>query len=309
MSNGSGTVFSVVVTYGIAKTLNGVHGLAAWRWNNLVFGIITVCIGIATFFFLVDSPHSKLLKLTEEEKEIIEERTQDNAVVKEKQVKLHHYWEALREPRYYLTLIAAFGLCLPNGGLIVFSTPFVATLGFVSLDAILLQIPSACMSVFFIFLAVFIHRKSGKLSVAIITTGLFGILGCILLAVLPHSAIKLLGYYISWAFSGSYVVLLSFVAGNVSGYSKKVFYNSSIMVAYTLGNFAGPLVMLPREAPVYLSGMLIFVASIAVAVICVLTSIYLMYRINKQRLANGITKTDAHLDLTDREDSNFIYKL
>ncbi|CAO3614717.1 unnamed protein product [Cunninghamella echinulata] len=309
MSNGSGTVFSVIVTYGIARTLDGAHGIAAWRWNYLIFGILTVFIGIITFFFLIDTPYSKWLKLTEEEKKIVEERIQDNAVVKDKVVKVHQYWEALREPRYYLIVIAAIANNLSNGGLVVFSTPFVASLGFVSLDAILLQIPSATMSVVFIFLAVFLHRKTGKFSVACTVCGLIAMLGCLLLAVLPHTEIKLLGYYLSWAYNGTYVVLLTIIASNVSGYSKKVFYNASVMVAYTIGNFIGPLVMVEHEAPGYISGMIVFVAGNLAIVLCLLLSIFLMYRVNKQRLANGVTKTDAHLDLTDKEDPNFIYKL
>ncbi|KAI9305537.1 major facilitator superfamily domain-containing protein [Cunninghamella echinulata] len=309
MSNGSGTIFSVIVTYGIVKTLDGVHGIQAWRWNYLVFGIITVVIGIITFIFLIDTPYSKWLKLTEEEKKIVEERIQDNAVVKDKVVKIHHYWEALREPRYYLIVIAAIANNLSNGGLVTFSTPFIATLGFVSLDAILLQIPSATMSVLFIFLAVFLHRKTGKLSIASTVSGLIAMLGCLLLAVLPHTAVKLLGYYLTWAYNGTYVVLLTIIASNVSGYSKKVFYNASVMVAYTVGNFVGPLVMLDNEAPVYLSGMIVFIIGNFVIVVCLLLSVYLMHRVNKQRLANGVSKTDAHLDLTDKEDPNFIYKL
>jgi ACS family allantoate permease-like MFS transporter len=79
---------------------------------------------------LVDSPQSKYLRLTEEEKKIVELRTQDNAVVMERTVKVSHYWESVKEIRYYLVVLAAFCNNLSNGGLVVFSTPFVATLGF-----------------------------------------------------------------------------------------------------------------------------------------------------------------------------------
>jgi ACS family allantoate permease-like MFS transporter len=79
---------------------------------------------------MVDSPKSKHLHLTPEEELIVEERTQDNAVVMKRTVKLSHYWESLKEPRYYLVALAVFCNNLSNGGLVVFSTPFVATLGF-----------------------------------------------------------------------------------------------------------------------------------------------------------------------------------
>ncbi|CAO3621600.1 unnamed protein product [Cunninghamella blakesleeana] len=309
MSNGSGTIIGVLITYGIARTLDGAQGLPVWRWIFIIHGIMTIAIGIVTFFFLVDSPHSKILRLTEEEKEIVEKRTQDNAVVKEKHVKPHHYWEALHEPRFYLVVLAAFANTLSNGGLIHFSTPFVASLGFVSLDALLLQIPSAMMSVIFIFLGVYIHRKSGRYSIAIIFCSSCAIIGCLLLAVLPHTAIKLLGYYLTWGYSATYSLLVSIIANNVSGYSKKVFYNAAMMIASNIGNIVGPLVMLEKETPGYRSGMIVFLFGNFVALVSCLISIYLMHCSNKKRLAEGVTKTDAHLDLTDREDPNFIYKL
>ncbi|CAO3621527.1 unnamed protein product [Cunninghamella blakesleeana] len=309
ISNASGTIIGVIITYGIVKTLDGAHGIPVWRWLFIIHGIMTIFIGIVTFFFLVDNPHSKLLRLTEEEKLIIEERTQDNAVVKDKIVKTHHYWEALREPRFYLLTIASFANSLANGGLILFSTPFVASLGFVSLDAILLQIPSATMAVLFVFLAVLIHRKTGKYSIAILVCSTIAMIGCLLLIVLPHTGIKLLGYYLSWGYVGSYSILTTVVANNVSGYSKKVFYNGFIIAAYTLGNMIGPLVMVEQEKPIYRSGMITFLCGNLVAVSFVLISLYLMYRVNKKRLAVGVSKTDAHLDLTDYEDPNFIYKL
>ncbi|ORZ25526.1 major facilitator superfamily domain-containing protein [Absidia repens] len=309
MSNGSGTIFAVLISYGVAH-LDGAHGVAAWRWNYLVFGILTVIIGIATFFFMVDGPQSKNLHLTEEEKLIVEERTQDNATVMERTVKISHYWEAVKEPRYYFVVLAAFCNNLSNGGLVVFSTPFVATLGFESLNAILLQIPSATISALFVLLAVVIHRKTNSMSLATVACGGIAMIGCILLAALPHTAIKLLGYYLAWGFNGSYVMLLSIVSQNVGGFSKTIWYNASIMVAYTLGNFVGPLVMLDYEYPAYRSGMIVFVAGNLVVVLCICTMLFLMKRTNKQRLSKGITgKTDAHLDLTDKQDPNFIYKL
>ncbi|ORZ23512.1 major facilitator superfamily domain-containing protein [Absidia repens] len=308
MSNSSGTILAVLIAYGVAH-LDGAHGIAAWRWNYLVFGILTVAIGIATFFLMVDSPHSELLQLTEEEKQIVEERTQDNSVVKKRTVKVSHYWESVKEPRYWLVVLAAMCNNFSNGGLVVFSTPFVATLGFESLNAILLQIPSASVSVLFVILAVVIHRKLNSMALAVIASSGLAMIGCILLATLPHTAVKLVGYYLAWGFNGSYTMLLTLVAKNVSGYSKKIFYNASIMVAYTIGNFIGPIVMLSNEAPVYRSGMLIFMVGNFMVIVCICAMIWLMHRTNKQRIRNGITgKTDAHLDLTDKEDTNFIYK-
>lgn len=96
----------------------------------IVFGILTVLIGILTFFCLVDNTHHKLLRLTEKEYEIVEERTRDNCVVRVREIKAEQRWEALKEPRLYLIFFINLFNCLQNGGLVTFSTILVEGLGF-----------------------------------------------------------------------------------------------------------------------------------------------------------------------------------
>ncbi|CAO3621515.1 unnamed protein product [Cunninghamella blakesleeana] len=134
-------------------------------------------------------------------------------------------------------------------------------------------------------------------------------IGFLLLIVLPNNAIKLIGYYLCWGFFGTFSILTAIISNNISGYSKKVFYNSSITIFFTLSNVVSPLLMFEYEAPLYRSSMIMFLVAMVVSCFCILTALYLMYRSNKRRLATEVSKTDAYLDLTDREDSNFIYKL
>ncbi|CAO3621479.1 unnamed protein product [Cunninghamella blakesleeana] len=301
MCNSLGIIFASIVTVAIIKTLDGANGVSLWRWNYIIFGIMTIVI--------VDHPHSKLLKLNEEEKIIVEERTQDNAVVKEKRIKVHHYWEALCEPRLYLITMGTIACTLPSGGIVIFTTPIIKSFGFDLVESIFINIPNATILILFISLAVYLHRKTGKLFLSITACSLISMIGCILLIVLPHTGIKLVGYFFVWANNASYVFILTLVSSNVSGYSKKVFYNGAVVIGYTLGNFFGPLLILEHEAPTYHTSMIVFAVSNLVVIICVLLSIYLMFRVNKQRLLTGVVKTDAYLDLTDHEDKNFIYKL
>jgi ACS family allantoate permease-like MFS transporter len=83
------------------------------------------------------------------------------------------------------------------------------------------------------------------------------------------------------------------------------------MVAYTLGNLVGPFCMLDVEYPIYRSGMIVFVAGNFAVVLCTCIMLFMMKRINTRRIKNRKDgqKTDAHLDLTDKQDPNFIYKL
>lgn len=129
LSNGAGTMIGSSCAYGIAH-INNARGIDSWRWPYIIWGSLTILFGIIAFFFLPDSPDSFMFRLTEEEKRIVVERTKDNAVVRVEEIKLYHIWEALREPRLWLLSISTFFNNLHNGGLVVFSTLIVNSLGF-----------------------------------------------------------------------------------------------------------------------------------------------------------------------------------
>lgn len=52
--------------------------------------------------------------------------------------------------------------------------------------------------------------------------------------------------------TGVSALLQTLVSNNVSGYTKRVFFNGVNMVAMTIGNFCGPLMMAENQAPAYI---------------------------------------------------------
>lgn len=130
------------------------------------------------------------------------------------------------------------------------------------------------------------------------------------MTVLPSGGVKLVGFLLAWAMNGTAVMLLTITASNVTGYTKKIFYNAMNMIFFTFGNFVGPLLMLDAEAPVYKTGMIIYCIANAVILVALFFNRQIMARQNKTRLGNPSDQVfDAKDDLTDRENASFIYKL
>lgn len=96
----------------------------------LILGVITVAFGIILFVFLVDDPRSKFLRLTPEQREIVEERIRDNAVVITREIKYHQILESLKEPRYYCFIFASMLINFQNGALNTFQSIITAGFGF-----------------------------------------------------------------------------------------------------------------------------------------------------------------------------------
>ncbi|ORE08051.1 MFS general substrate transporter [Rhizopus microsporus var. microsporus] len=309
LSNGSGTMVGAACAYGISY-INNANGIHSWRWPYIIWGSLTVLFGIIVFFFLPDTPTSYMFRLTEEEKGIVEERTKDNAVVRVYEIKTRHIWEALREPRLWLVCLSTFCNNLHTGGLVVFSTLIVRSVGFTSQESILMQVPSGCVSALLSLLGVWVARKTGQLYFSVVVCTTISMIGVILLAVLPLTGVKLLGYFLAWAENGTAVMLLTIIASNVTGYTKKIFYNGMNIIFFTLGNFVGPLLMLEHEAPSYKTGMIIYCIGNAAILVMLFVARQLMASENKKRLSNPPgEKYDVNDDLTDQENKSFIYKL
>lgn len=82
------------------------------------------------------------------------------------------------------------------------------------------------------------------------------------------------------------------------------------MIAFTLGNFVGPLVMLENEAPNYKTGMIIYSIANAGVLVSLFINRQIMARQNKIRMAHASNDViDLNDDLTDRENTTFFYKL
>lgn len=110
--------------------------------------------------------------------------------------------------------------------------------------------------------------------------------------------------------NGTSAMLLTIAGSNVTGYTKKIFYNGMNMIFYTLGNFIGPLIMLPGEAPICKTGMIIYCIGNGAILAMLFFNRQIMAKKNKIRLGNPSDEAfDVKDDLTDRENHNFIYKL
>jgi ACS family allantoate permease-like MFS transporter len=142
-------------------------------------------------------------------------------------------------------------------------------------------------------------------------------IGMLLIVCLPVTNPKgrLAGYYLTQASPTGFVALLSMLASNVAGYTKKTTVAALYLIAYCAGNIIGPQTFAPKTAPRYVPAEIVIIICWA---ICIMDMgfIYWYYRRqNKKndavRAAPGYRKLDKQefLDLTDRENHEFVYTL
>jgi hypothetical protein len=173
-----------------------------------------------------------------------------------------------------------------------------------------LSIGAGVADIIFIVSAVIIVRKTKQTLYTAVGLMVIDIIGLILLETIPVPNLKLIGFYLTWSFASVYVLMVTSISNNVSGYTKKIFYNGMVMVFYTIGNFCGPLMIKDSEKPNYITAMVGYIIANSIVVVLLLVARYKMAAINKQRINSPAEiMTNVEDDLSDVQDTNFLYRL
>lgn len=90
------------------------------------------------------------------------------------------------------------------------------------------------IDIVFIIVAVWCVRKTGQLLYTAVGLMVIDIIGLILLETIPLTKAKLVGFYLAWSYCAAWVLLITSISNNVSGYTKKIFYNGLLIVFYTV---------------------------------------------------------------------------
>jgi ACS family allantoate permease-like MFS transporter len=146
---------------------------------------------------------------------------------------------------------------------------------------------------------------------------LLSILGMLLIVFLPlsNNSGRLAGYYLTQASPSPFVALLSLIATNVAGYTKKTTVAALYLIGYCAGNIIGPQTFRPKDAPRYRPAE---ITIICCWVACLVDLVFIIWYYKKQnkrrelvRQRPGYVKLEAQefLDLTDGENLELIYTI
>ena len=138
--------------------MDGVGGKSGWAWIFILEGIVTVLIGIASWWMVQDFPDEARF-LTSEEKALVHARLREDkqASAEHEDFHMSYFWASVKDWKTYAFAIVYMGC---DGSLYAFSlfTPtIISAMGFEGTTANLLSVPpyaaAACLTIFIGFLA------------------------------------------------------------------------------------------------------------------------------------------------------------
>ncbi|KAL7904995.1 major facilitator superfamily domain-containing protein [Trichoderma velutinum] len=309
---GLGIIIGAICSYGFQHYQG--NDFKSWQIMFLVFGVVTVAVGILLLMFLPDNPMTS--RLSNREKAIAVIRLRDDTTgIENKTFKRSQFFEALRDPHTWLICLLTTAINIPNAAVSTFQATIIQGLGYTATQAALISIPSGVVAIIAIWGASYTSFKFNNRSVVIILLLVPGILGGGLMAFLPsHDKIgRLIGTYLTNTIPSSTPIIYSWVAANIAGHTKKITVNAILLMAFCLGNIIGPLTF--TNPPAYIAAKIAIVAVLCFAVVITLLLVYIYRQKNIGRMLvnctdNNQPATDSSfLDLTDQENKNFIYIL
>ncbi|KAF8687957.1 hypothetical protein AX14_003576 [Amanita brunnescens Koide BX004] len=330
LMNGFALIFLGFISFGVTytKTLH----FAPWKWLIIIIGLMTLVTSVIFWFFFPDSPANAYF-LTPEERVLAVRRIKANqAGVENKYWKKAQFIEALTDPKtYLLALFAALSQIfnsVTNQRQII-----VNEFGFNLIQTTLLGCVDGVVEIVAILVGVTLAAspRIGR-AYTVVIFYIPATLGCILVETLPFkNKIGLLfSYWVSILATVPLAIILGWTNVLFAGHTKRTTANAVLLVAYGLGNAAGPLMWKIQYAPRNrIPWSIIAACNVASAIIILILRFFLAHENNKRdkeerdytyddvyikkELPDGSTieaKVDkAFLDLTDKKNRDFRYVL
>ncbi|KAL5312818.1 hypothetical protein ACEPPN_019244 [Leptodophora sp. 'Broadleaf-Isolate-01'] len=316
-SLGWGGIIGSYISMGVSKLP---EDLIPERWELIFFilGGATCLWAFVIYFVLPDAP-SNARFLSERERIIAVKRVAGNETgIKNKEFVVKQAIGAFFDPKALLIFISVFAAAIPNGVVNSFSTIIIRDLGFSTTKTPELKSVGDAVQIIALLIGgtITLNVPNSRLLTATAANIICTVCAA-LMAYLPRSNTwgRLVCFWMVNAQSVGFTVSLTTVSSNMAGYTHRSMASAMIFTAYCWGNFAGPFVVKPSEAPDYPTATAGLLAGYSIKFGCHLALLAYMfftnrYRDRKHGPANKESSNEAGMqDKTEFENKDFRYVL
>jgi MFS family permease len=310
-----GPVITSLASYGFLHytTSHPNAPFKSWQILFLVYGLVTITVGICVILFLPDNPMKS--RFSNAEKLFIINRIRGNETgIENKSLKGPQVKEVFLDIRTWIIALIVIATNVPNGAVSSFQSIIISGFGFDEYETLLLGLPSAAVAFITTVLATYWAGRCNARCVAVIILIIPTLIGGALMAWLPadNKAGLLAGNYLTNTVGSSLPLLYSWITANYAGHSKKTTMSAIVLMSFCVGNIIGPKTFVDSDAPAYIPAKICIVAFLSGAILLAvaLEVLYAMENRRRDRMGEIQMPDDFELmDLTDKENLRFRYLL
>ncbi|GLI73115.1 hypothetical protein PoHVEF18_001325 [Penicillium ochrochloron] len=284
--------FSGLLAFGIAK-MDGVGGLAGWRWIFILEGLLTVVVAFAAPFAIHDSPETATF-LTEQERAFVIHalRIQNSAdaremVQDESKFHMKYVIDAFKDWQIWLGLLMYWGITCPLYGISFFLPSIIKDLGYKSSTAQLLTVPIyITAAVVAVAAAWYSDRRKQRSPFILFFMSLIAIGFIIVIASTGRGVPGVVYFGVFIAVIGIYPAFpgnVTWLSVNLAGDYKRA---AGMAIHIGIGNLAGAMssnFYRSKDAPKYILGHSLELGFVIMGMIAVVLLRFNYQRINKKR--------------------------
>ncbi|CAL1698644.1 unnamed protein product [Somion occarium] len=281
------------------------EGFESWQWLMIITGTITLATALAYWFLFPDSPTNAWF-LTHDERVKAVARIKDNQTgVENKHFKMEQFYETLADPKTWLFALFSALDNVPNS-LTNQRQIIVSSFGFTPLQTTLLGCVDGVIEIVTIFTGVQLASRL-KNSIAYVGVIYFipNILGVFLVNFLPwENKIGLLfSVWLTGVGTTGFVLSLSWLSNVTAGHTKRVTVNAIMLIAYCIGNSAGPFMWQAQYKPRNHIPWIIIGICYVICPVILLVIRFLLRRENKRRDSEPADDTydDVYIEVVDAD--------
>ncbi|KAF7999337.1 hypothetical protein HF325_006013 [Metschnikowia pulcherrima] len=318
-SNGIGTMLgSGAIAYNVYRD-EANFSIAAWKLIFIITGVITIALGVAIFFHIPSKPTDAWF-LTEKEKKMVVERIRGNQQgFGNKHFKKEQLIETLLDYRTWILFIMGVLCNIPNGGLTNFGSILLKEkLGYSTGKTLLMNMPTGAVEIGGLVAICYCYKFIQLRLFWSIFTFCIVLMATCFLAFADNQKLQFAGYTMTSLLAISSIFILSLIASNCAGHTKKVTTNAIYLIGYCVGNLIGPQTFIPSQAPSYTSAVVAMVACFSIVIVLMIILWVDYYLDNKRRDANmdsdlvrefQMLENHEFADLTDKQNPLFRYTI
>ncbi|KAI0124899.1 major facilitator superfamily domain-containing protein [Xylariales sp. AK1849] len=318
---GVATILGGAIAYGcvVGYETHPNATFTSWKILALCTGLTSTVYGISMYFLMAGSCVTARWLSDDERKMAVERLRTNHSGVGTKVYKRYQAKEAWLDYRTWMYVFYVLASQIPAGGLVLFSSILIQSLGFDTKTTLLLSMPGGLVNIGGNFGFGYLADRTHLRSMCAIIASLLSIFGLALFIGLANVAPlyerygQLVGYYLMYGLcSTGWYLVISMMSSNVVGFTKKTTNGGIVFAAQGVAYFVGPQVF--RDSPYYFKAKYATVGLWVLALLILAGFWYLNDRENKKRVSlvhdQGIDIRRAgveFLDLTDKENELFRY--
>jgi len=282
--------FSGLLAFAIEK-MDGISGLAGWKWIFILEGLAPVAVSFTLYFLLPDNPQTARF-LTKEEREFVVNRIAyehggSGRVTNDDKIKMHHIKSAFADWRIWMAIIPFWACSIGTYGFTATVPAVVKSLGYTSANAQLMTIPIYVFAMISTVIVAFWADHIQQRTPFIMGGFAIGVVGFIAELAIPHPRLPGVTYFFLFLVATGlycpFTCIVTLIANNLAPSSKRAVGMALLISVGNMGGICGSNIYLARQAPKYPVGFGVSLTICAMGIIAAGVLRWEYKRENKKR--------------------------